>query len=424
MLYDYSYYNLVIKENEEFVYIYNSYSGALCKLEKEVHNLILNTVIDDKNKCNYFDELLKQGFIKPIELNEYNKIVLTERVAVLSNPKNSLSYVIAPTLACNLNCDYCFENGYRNNSVMSDELIIEVADYIYNRTTSDIKEIRIGWFGGEPLIAYDKIVSFSQYLIPKLAEKQIEFSSTMISNGVLLTEERAKVLASQCALKSVQITLDGTKENYCTRKHATPKQFDELFENIRSALNHLRISVRLNCDDNNYDDLKVVTKQLIERCSNNNNLSIYLAKLVDYIGCGGEHFFSQDTFDNKRVEFDKYVCDLQGKPYKPFIHKYRKTFCGLFKLNNQVIGPSGEIYKCEHHVGQSDKIVGNIKYGLSYNDFLMKFIANMPQKQCQTCKIFPICLGGCPAQKFDLPYGESCFYSEFYVKHLVSRFVD
>lgn len=424
MHYNYSFYNIVLKEDEGVVFLYNSYSGALCKLEKEVHNFILNTVIDDNNKCKYFDELLKQGFIKPVDLNEYNKILLTERKTVLSDPKNTLSYVIAPTLACNLNCDYCFESCYRNGKVMSDELIIEIADYILKGINSDIKEVHICWFGGEPLVAFDKILKFSEYLIPKLKEMQIKYHSNMISNGILLTLDRANILAKRCALKRVQITIDGTKRIYCIRKHATEKQFDELLKNIKSALNHLKITIRLNCDSDNYDDLKIVTKQLIEKCGRSPNLNIYLAKIVDYVGCGGEQFFSQNAFDSKRIEFDKYVCKLHGKEYEPPIHKYRKAFCGLFKLNNEVIGPDGELYKCEHHVGQTDKVVGNIKYGLNYNDFLMKFIANKPQSQCKHCKIFPICLGGCPAQKLDLPKGEACFYSEFYIKHLLDRFIN
>lgn len=423
MTYKYSYYNIVLKENEEYVYLYNSYSGALCKLEKEVHKLILNTVLDDNDKCKYFDELLKQGFIKPIDLDEYNQIVLTERVTVLSKPNKTLSYVIAPTLACNLNCDYCFESGYRNSKVISDELIIAVADYILNRTSADINDIHISWFGGEPLIAFNKIVKFSEYLLPKLKEKGIKFHSSMISNGILLTAHRAKILKEKCALKRVQITVDGTEKIYCARKHATEKQYKDLFKNIKSALEYLEISIRLNCDGDNYEDLKTVTKQLFDFCGNNKNLSVYLAKLVDFVGCGGKQYFSQDAFDSKRIEFDKYVCRLQDKPYEPYIHKYRKSFCGLFKLHNQVIGAEGEIYKCEHHVGQSDKVIGNIKYGLNYNDFLLKFIENEQQEQCKSCKIFPICLGGCPAQKLDLPKGGSCFYSEFYIKHLLERFL-
>lgn len=93
-------------------------------------------------------------------------------------------------------------------------------------------------------------------------------------------------------------------------------------------------------------------------------------------------------------------------------------------MNNQVIGPNGEIYKCEHHVGQENKIIGDLVHGLNYSDFLMKFIANEPLEQCKSCKIFPICLGGCPAHKIDLPKGESCFYSELYIKNLMERYVN
>lgn len=424
MLYKYSYYNIVLKDGDEFVYLYNSYSGALCKLEKAVHNDILNTMLDDNNKCKFFDELLFQGFITPLDLDEYNRIILNERVAVLSYPKKTLSYVIAPTLDCNLNCEYCFESVYKSSKIISAAKSIEVANYIISRLSNNVDEIHIEWFGGEPLVAYEHIIKFSEYLIPKLEEKQIKYSANMISNGVLLTQEKAKILYEKCKINKVQITIDGTKQIYCTRKRATEKQFDDLLENIKSALEYLKITIRLNCDCDNYEDLKTVTEQLLSYCNNHKNLIVYLAKLVDYSRCGGEQFFSQDIFDQKRIDFNKFVCQLQNKPYEPQVYKYRKSFCGIYKLNNQVIGPDGEIYKCEHHVGQTDKIVGNIKYGLNYNDFLMKFITNEPLVKCKTCKIFPLCLGGCPAQKYDLPQGESCFYSEYYIKHLLDRFVN
>lgn len=423
MQYTYSCYNIVLKEDDGVVYLYNSFSGALCKLEKDVHNNIVYNLLSDTNKCDHFDELLKQGFIKPADLDEYNKIVLNERTAVLAGNRNSLTYVLVPTLACNLKCEYCFENGYRNGKIISDEKLSEVVNHILSRTNTEIKEIHISWFGGEPLIAYDKIVKFSELLIPQLQKKQIIYHSSMISNGILLTPEKAKILSEVCKVKQIQITVDGTKEVYCARKHATPKQFEDLFKNIYKALEYVKISIRLNCDGNNYDDLKAITKQLLDYCENNKDLSIYLAKLVDYMGCGGPQFFSQDIFDNKRIEFDKYVSELQGKHYKPRIHKYHKSFCGLFKLNNLVVGPDGELYKCEHHVGQVDKIIGDINFGLYYNDFLMRFIENKPQEQCKSCKIFPICLGGCPAQKFDLPQNKSCFYSESYIKQIVERYI-
>ena len=188
-------------------------------------------------------------------------------------------------------------------------------------------------------------------------------------------------------------------------------------------MEYLKVSIRLNCDGNNFEDLKQATKQVIDICGSHKNLSIYLAKLIDYMKCGGKEYFDQISFDVRRIEFDKYVCTLLNKPYKKNPIKYRPTFCGLFKLHNLTIGPNGELYKCEHHVGQKDRIIGNIAYGYNYNDFMLNFIKNDIRGKCKTCKIFPLCLGGCPAQKLDLPQDDPCFYSELYIKSILERYV-
>ncbi len=424
MKFNYSYYNFVLKETDRDVFLYNSYSGALCKLEKDIHQLIKNTKLDDSNKCKYFDELYSQGFIKPLELNEFNKIILNERINVLHNLKNKLSFVIAPTLACNLNCEYCFESGIRNSTVISDDTLIAAANFILSKITTDIKELHISWFGGEPLIAYNQIIKFNDYFIPKVKDLNIGYSASMISNGLLLDKEKAKVLSELCCLRDIQITLDGTCEVYCQRKGAKPEQYNQLFQNIKNALDYVKVSIRLNCDGNNFEDLKKAAKQVIERCGNHKNLSIYLAKLIDYVKCGGSQYFDQVSFDVKRIEFDKYLCELVNKPYKKKPIAYRPAFCGLYKLHNLVIGPNGELYKCEHHVGQPDKIIGDIAFGYYYNDFMLKFIRNDIREKCKSCKIFPLCLGGCPAQKWDLPEDEPCFYSEIYIKSILERYIN
>ena len=242
MIYNYSYYNIILKESQDFVYIYNSFSGALCKLEKDIYDLILKNEINDNVKCKYFDELYNQGFIKPKDLNEFNKIFLTERINILSSNNNKLSIIITPTLACNLNCEYCFEKDNRRNIAADDKTIIDIADFILKQLTLNIKEVHITWFGGEPLLAYNKIKLFNTYFKEKILCLNIKYSATQ--------------------------------------------------------------------------------------------------------------FFNQLEFDKKKIEFNKYLSNLLDRPYRKRVVKYRPTFCGLYKLKNFVVGPTGELYKCEHHVGQ------------------------------------------------------------------------
>lgn len=423
MQFNYSFYDIVLKENRDFVYLYNSYSGALCKLEKEIHNHILNNVLDDNDKCKYFDDLLKQGFIKPVDLNEFNKILTMERSAIYGDSEEKLTFVIAPTLACNLSCVYCFEDGFKSNKFMSDKIVDEVVKYIEQKINKGTKSIHITWFGGEPLLAYKTIVLFNQKLNLLISDKSINYTSSMISNGILLTEDKVKYLAEECNLKNIQITIDGTEETYCKQKKATPLQFRQVLQNIKNAIKYLKISIRFNCGKENFSEIVSVVNQILELCSDNENLNLYLARLVDYsCGCSAK-FFTQEEFDLKYLEFNKFICQKKDKEFKPKLPKYRKSYCGLFKLKNLVIGPDGEFYKCEHYVGRDEKIIGNIRQGLFYTDNMLDFLSNKMYEKCKECKLFPLCVGGCPAQKQDLGEKEACSLSLEYIKNLLKTYI-
>lgn len=423
MQYIQSAYNIVVKQNEESVYLYNSYSGAYAKLEKEVHAIVDNEIIDDKNPCPYFDELLKQGFIKPIELNEYNKILTTERSAIYDSSEEKLTFVIAPTLACNLNCVYCFEYGYRNKKTMSDETLYDVINFIQSKLNAQTKAIHITWFGGEPLLAFQTIVELNKMLMPIISDKEVKYTASMITNGILLTDDKAKYLAENCNIKNVQITIDGTEEVYCRQKGANSQQFNQVLHNIKTSLKYFKAAVRFNCGKNNYNDIVTIAKQIITKCDETKNLNLYLAKLVDYACSCDTNYYTQDEFDVKSLEFNKYVNQLLNREYKPKIPKYRKSFCGLIKLKNLVIGPDGEFYKCEHYVGRADKVIGNVKQGIFYTDELVNFLNNHMNDKCRRCKLFPLCIGGCPSQKRDLKGKDVCGLSLDYVKQILETYI-
>ena len=422
MKYNESMYNIIITQNNDYVFLYNAYSGAFAKLEKTVYESINDKVVDDSKPCKYFQELLSEGFIKPLHLNEFNRILAYEKMAIYERNDDRLTFVIAPTLACNLHCHYCFEKGYQRDQFMTNEMVKDVLEYINKQIRSNTKYVHINWFGGEPLIAFDIIATLSENLIKDLQEKGIQYSASMITNGVLLTPERVNILSEKYALKKVQITVDGTEEIYCRQKGATPKQFRQVLNNIKEAIKYIHVLIRFNCGKDNYDDILEVTKQIIDYCGVNKNLNLYLAKLVDYSSKCETGYFKQDEFDLKVIEYNQYVSRLLNKEYKPKLPRYRRSFCGQFKLRNLVIGPKGEFYKCEHDLGREDRIIGNVYQGIFYTDTMMNFLENAVHEQCKECKLFPLCIGGCPSQKRDLKEGQRCWLSIEYIKQLLMRY--
>ncbi len=272
-------------------------------------------------------------------------------------------------------------------------------------------------------MAYQSILDFNRKLDVILLDRKIAYSASMVTNGTMLDAERSKVLSEQCALKDVQITIDGTCDVYCKQKGASPQQFEQVISNIKSALSYLKVKIRFNCKKDSFDDIKKAASMLIYRCGVHNNLKLYLAKLVDYSCSGDSNYYLQDEFDVKHIEFDKFVCGLLHMEYKPKLPRYRRFFCGQYKLKNLVIGPEGEIYKCEHHVGRSEKVIGDVTCGINYTEEMINFMHIALYDKCKSCKLFPLCIGGCPSLRQELQSEDACCFSLEYIKQLLTSYI-
>lgn len=75
--------------------------------------------------------------------------------------------------------------------------------------------------------------------------------------------------------------------------------------------------------------------------------------------------------------------------------KPKSVTCGLCRADNFVIGPVGELYRCEHHVGHDEDIIGDCVYGRYFTDLDMNFIIPKNKLKCKKCKFYPTCMCGC-----------------------------
>jgi radical SAM protein with 4Fe4S-binding SPASM domain len=76
----------------------------------------------------------------------------------------------------------------------------------------------------------------------------------------------------------------------------------------------------------------------------------------------------------------------------------RRAFCGLISSNNVCIGPCGELYKCEHNIGNATMVIGNIWQGRFFNDAETSYYAtvdDLKRSKCSACEYLPTCMGGC-----------------------------
>ncbi len=98
----------------------------------------------------------------------------------------SLGLVIAPTMACNMACEYCFESNKKGK--MSAEIQAAIIDYIEKKADS-LSRVDICWYGGEPLLALDVVEAMTSRLLEMKHRKNFQYTATAITNGYLLSPE-------------------------------------------------------------------------------------------------------------------------------------------------------------------------------------------------------------------------------------------
>lgn len=391
-------YNIIIDENINEVTIYNSYRGGIVKLEKNLYDLISSDkTLEEIGE--YAGALLEDGYIVSNDTDEYQRCKIRKEEKTLHPFPETITYIIAPTLNCNLNCIYCFEKNNRNNCKknMSKEALDKTIDFILNNISNNpnLKNIIIHWFGGEPLLCYEEIIYFSQILKEKLKSTNINLYSQMTTNGVLLNAEKLETLVNEYNLMKIQITVDGEVDTYCKMKQTSEDVYKKVISNIILASKYTKTTIRLNADKNNYEELKKLTKTIYDLPIKKENIIIHLAQIRNYTddkemdtAC-----FNDFEFYKKTNEFNNFLLELGYQINKEnTIPSFTPlSYCGIRAKHNFVIDYNGDLYKCEHYLGESNKIVGDIKNGVYYNNEYHNSLTFAGNDKCSSCKLFPIC---------------------------------
>lgn len=321
----------------------------------------------------------------------YN-IVKMRTLTNLYAPKNLL-LTVAITRACNFDCPYCFESN-RTGAPMSDEVEDKLVRFIekFNSPT-----VGLVWYGGEPLLAWNKIVRITERL--QAAGKRL--SASMITNGYLLTKDKAARL-NDLGISHVQITLDGRQQTHDSRrflKGGAPT-YERILKNIDDVMHtdfKGRISVRVNVDGRNDEEYADVYSMVRRRYGRNfgKRISVYPGFVK-----GDDHPDSSCFFEpEQQGEFLASMVSSHGiSPLSIFPQKVCQS-CTLTRRNAYVVGPEGELYKCWDDVGLPEKVVGHIDRFDDWNAALiaegMVACSYLDSPECKECFYFPICSGGC-----------------------------
>lgn len=318
--------------------------------------------------------------------------------------RTALGLTVAPTMACNMACDYCYENN--NPRMMSPEIIEALLDFVDKRADS-LRNVDICWYGGEPLLALDIIEDITESLLELAAEKNFEYGATMISNGYLLAPEVVDQLV-KLHVKMVQVTIDGPAESHNRKRPLKngKESFDTIIENLKYAVTKLAVGVRVNVDKSFTTEMIQQLLDELKSAGLEHKIGIYFGQLepaTQVCGNIADVCFGNADFSNVESEYFQMLLDNGFRIEK--LPSPVGVFCMAQRVNAFVIDPEGYFYRCYNYVGDHAHAAGNIKDGkVDYQDhnFRRLFDFNaLENERCLNCDILPICMGGCPAQRAD-----------------------
>lgn len=394
---------------KDHILLYNTYSTSLVELEPELYNdIFLNNNISNTNEI---EELSEMGFLVNDEIDEL-KEQQKLRDTVVSTSNNIISnIIIAPTLACNAHCYYCFEKGYRKGTMSSNTAKAVVA---FLKDHWNGEKIGITWFGGEPLLAADAI----DKIIEGLNNEKIPFSSKITTNGSLLTKEMIKRI-NKWNVDKIQITLDALYDEYNSIKNYDDisDAFTLVINNIELCLKaKLNIRIRINFDPDKMDTAVKTMEYLNKKFGSYSNIKIYFAPIdeddcvvrnitnsfddlaehpyIKLIKYGREHNLYRGFPD---MEDDDYINEFDGHGLLKKLKIYPQPInCYAACQNVFSIDCNGKLYKCHRGLGRDEYASGDVFTGVLHNKIYEYFCnTDTIMPECDECAILPICQGGC-----------------------------
>lgn len=336
-----------------------------------------------------------KGFILSLaQCNPQSKMLWhIDRVAEFIATGNTapILFEIDPSNKCNHDCPWCSFSKLRSES--QDMLCLEsLTNILIDLKTFGVKAINYTG-GGEPLMNPSTIKAIEQGY-------QLDLDQGIFTNGQLLTEKKADIMAKK--MTWIRFSLDAGNAVDYARSHGTSEQsFYKVLDNLRylcSIKNRCTVGVGFIITPENYHGILDAAFFAYD-CG------------ADYIQFKPEirrpnqpqitrEFYEENILPQlrraKNLQTDKfnvmitqYRFDDLFSPETNYGRAYKKCLSHNFQ---GAIGADGKVYVCDHHKGEKDYEIGDLKessiediwYSVQRHQVINK-LDQTDLSQCQVC---------------------------------------
>lgn len=415
-------YNFVTYDNDGNLIVYNFLSGltSLTKIMKNDVEKFMQIFIENKEileeSCNKYTEatdiLCKNGILVDADIDEN---ILYDAKVFEEIYNNRLTLTIFPTGRCNFRCPYCFEiPQHFNRGDMTKEAQNALIKFVQKEITNH-KELRVSWFGGEPLVTPEVIKYLSDKFIKICNMRHIPYYAEMTTNGYLLDADMFDMLY-KLKVYQYMITIDGFKELHDKQRITLDGKgsYDVIINNllrIRDSKQYKFAHIRIRINMSNsfleiLDDFIYYLESLFSDDSRFEFMFVPVANFFDANYYGGDFRNEQSTFFKRLNDNDMYRNKLCHESLLLNLIVRQPSCCAATK-NSYVITSDLNVHKCNAHYDFDVNKLGHISLNgnllideiIHKRWYLTKRIIKKSSELCDECFYKPCCVKyepGCP----------------------------
>jgi uncharacterized protein len=341
--------------------------------------------------------LIHTGLLQPVADTNPNPLITAE--------SRVLTAWLHLTDSCNLRCDYCYLPHHP--VFMSLETAKQTVDKLLEMALRHgYPKLKLKYAGGEPLLKFDLLQSIHAYASDAASRHGIQLEEVILTNGTLLTKEKAAVIKS-LGLR-LMISLDGVGAPHdAHRKFANGAS---TFARVENAINESLVA--------GLDPLISITISGRNLAALPDTVAYLLNKNLRFaFNFYRENDCSQNTrdlgfTDDDAIQYLSQALQVVAAQFPErsllgsladrasFVAPHQHT-CGA-GLDYLVVHPSGRVAKCQMDMSNTITDIHAIDplTVLRQDKTGLQNLSVHQKNECSTCQWQNYCGGGCPLVTF------------------------
>lgn len=383
-------------ESSGHTYLLNSFTRCFAPIPDDIAQQLQDGILPE----DYRDDLLAMGALVEDAAAQKSQAFEIAQDEQLSTSK--LTLVLPLTQACNLRCSYCYQvihgefrgDEARNIAGWTEEKCQAVARFAAEQIEKHgYRELRVRWYGGEPLVRPDLFAMFTDALGAVCRDAGIPLTGLVVSNGVLLDDAKVELL-KRAGVNRLEISLDGPPSAHNALRPAAQGKasYQDVLRGIKLAAEHFpTVILRTNVHSKNVELIEDWLRGIAEEIRHKR---IFLKfKLVEGDATNGLDY---DSFCRHLVGIYAAAREMRLNLLET---RLNTETCPAIKRSYHIIESDLRVFKCPQNLG-TDYHVGEIATSghFTATDKLRMWegFRVTDSSDCTSCSHLPHCNGGCP----------------------------